>query len=226
MFQCDEDAYQHLQKIVDDKAATLPTERTPEPSKPDCPICLTSVDLSACYVTECCGHIYCMDCAKNLVQNSQTNNVIPILCAQKDCNQPLVLQDLRNLGVHVEGIREVGLRVFMTANQKLYGYCPTANCSMIYRKGVQDDGGVGAVAGKDLQAALEKKFKFTCSLCNGSFCTKCEVSLWTFKVDWNYFKKFKNDLHPITRDYVIVLFLPLWIIVMFKWYNWIVLNYL
>ena len=176
VLQCTDDAYEKLQKTVDDVAATLPGERKEASSKPDCPsLALPAVDYTACYVTEYCGHFYCTVCAQDLVKNALANSNIPICCAHEACNQSLVLQDFRNLGLDLNALSEVGLRVFMLANTKAFGYCPTANCPMIYKKCSEEEEDDMRLTFTRAIKHAEERVKFVCSVCGSAHCTRCMV---------------------------------------------------
>lgn len=165
--QGSKDAYEKVISAISRKAnevaehctgcSDCPNTAEPEP-RPECPICLCDVEPNLLYVTEYCNHVYCRSCAENLVENAIRNGDIPIRCCAKDCNESLVMHDLRNLlGGNLERLYDTAIRVFMLSNGDSYSSCVTPDCKMIYRR---------ASAGCDGK-------EFHCSECGVTLCTAC-----------------------------------------------------
>jgi len=165
--QGSKDAYEKVMHTVSEKAKEVAEHRAgssdcpnavePEP-RPECPVCLCDVEPSLLYVTEYCNHVYCRSCAENLVENAIRNGDIPIRCCAENCNELLVMHDLRNLlGGNLERLYDTAIRAFMLSNGDSYSSCITADCKMIYRR---------VSAGSDGK-------EFHCSECGITLCTAC-----------------------------------------------------
>ena len=99
-FQRTEETYNKLKQLIADKARVT-TGRTISSTTDmthECPACLGPVEEDDDkYIMEGCGHVYCRDCAKNLVENSLQNNNISVECAGEKCDECLALLDIENL---------------------------------------------------------------------------------------------------------------------------------
>jgi len=170
--QGSKDDYDKLIGLIHEKARQVALQRRlPESldcrntadseQQPDCPVCLGEVETSNAYVTEYCGHVYCRGCAQDLVENAVRNNDVPIRCCAEDCDESLVMCDLRHLlGGKLERLYDAAIRTFMQVNGDSYGNCLTADCKMIYRR---------AAAGNDGK-------EFHCSECGITVCTACNTA--------------------------------------------------
>jgi len=167
--QGSKDAYEKLISCMSEKAKEV-VQRCPASANcpntvdsrqnPDCPVCLTAVEPNSLYVTEYCSHVYCRSCAEDLIENAIRNNDIPIRCCAQDCNESLVIHDLRNLlGGSLERLYDTAIRAFMLANGESYGSCITPDCKMVYRR---------ASPGCDGK-------EFHCSECGITLCTACNT---------------------------------------------------
>jgi len=166
--QGSKDAYEKLLCLMREKAAELASRRRSAPEsncltaerRPDCPVCLGSVERNTMYVTEFCGHVYCRGCAEDLVENSIRNTDVPIRCCAENCHESLVMHDLRNLlAGNLEQLYDTAVRAFLMANGDFYNSCVTPDCKMVYRR---------APAGSNGQ-------EFHCTQCGVTLCTACHT---------------------------------------------------
>ena len=159
-FQGSDKSLEMIKNMIDEKAATIPNDGNPETSNQsfECPVCFDSVNLESCYVVQYCGHLYCTECAKDLVNNSVMNNDFPITCAHDKCSERLVLDDLRNLYPvnKFQSFSDAALRSLVSTHPQQFAFCSTPDCPIVYKKSTGPDGE-----------------EFVCSECQFSLCTNC-----------------------------------------------------
>ena len=145
-----------ISKIEDVKGKlTTNPSREADESAPECPICLCEIDLPEMVRLE-----YCQPCLKSQVLSAVQAKQFPIACAAEDCNHPIVLKDIR-LQIEKGSLKMKPLAVaavssFVGKNKKLFRYCTTPDCGMVYS--VSEDGR-----------------QFQCSDCGARICTSCHV---------------------------------------------------
>lgn len=102
--------------------------------RPDCPICLTSLDIQA-YTLIVCGHQFCHSCLSQQLTSAVRNRIYPIVCPVEDCGQPFAVKDLCLLTA--EGRRgrvlQAAVEVYVQRNSTKFKFCPTPNCIVVYK---------------------------------------------------------------------------------------------
>ncbi|XP_065062632.1 uncharacterized protein LOC135689367 [Rhopilema esculentum] len=124
----------------------------------DCCLCLCKADILR-YALEVCGHLYCVACVNDLLETSERNKSFPITCCSEGCSSSLVLRDIENLiksGEQQGRLAEAALSNLVQTNPKLYSYCPTPDCPMVYKVSEPDNAK-----------------PFTCPKCFRKTCTAC-----------------------------------------------------
>jgi hypothetical protein len=103
-------------------------------------VCLTEVATSKAHYLELCGHAYCQECLRLVVDNAMRSKTFPIICCRDNCAQPLAIADLRQLLSDVEAgwqdLIDASVASYVTQSigtDKEYKYCLTVNCPMIYQ---------------------------------------------------------------------------------------------
>ena len=128
---------------------------------PECPVCFTDVDLTTAYIMETCGHTYCQECVRGVIDNALRSKAFPVTCCQATCGQALAAVDIRQLLNGVEAgwqqLVQSTVDAYVSSSGGKYQHCLTANCPMIYQ--VTDEGTC-----------------FQCPLCQCMICTKCKVA--------------------------------------------------
>ncbi|XP_046356008.2 ATP-dependent RNA helicase DEAH12, chloroplastic-like [Haliotis rufescens] len=156
-----EDIDKAVKVIEDISSKLLVGVKAPEEEElPDCCVCFCPIEPKELYRLQCCGHAYCLDCVKRQVETAVTGRDLPILCGHDGCGQPFAWKDLSNLvregTLTVAGLALSSLSSFVGKNSKIYKYCLTPNCNMVYR--VTSTGAV-----------------FHCSECSVRICTSCHT---------------------------------------------------
>ena len=128
------------------------------PDDIDCTVCFCPIDASI-YRLEYCGHPYCSECIVNLIKNGMTTKEFPVLCADVNCQHPLVLKDFRNwLGPEqFTELVKSSIDSFVAKNPKKFKFCDSPDCPMVYRIG------------------LNEGVPYHCSGCGITLCTSCHV---------------------------------------------------
>ena len=152
--KCLQEEINNLQSESADGSCTVKDERFL-----DCCVCYTEVDCQQnLFRLECCGHAYCVECIK--LQFTSPTTTFPLVCAAKQCSQPLVIQDFtalcRRVEYSMQQLAEASLRNFIYTNPDKAKNCLTPDCKMVYK-------------------ITEEGTKFLCSLCGVTICTKCHV---------------------------------------------------
>ncbi|KAF5626187.1 hypothetical protein F52700_8904 [Fusarium sp. NRRL 52700] len=145
------------------------TEHDTEPSKTgktaegDCAVCFCEADQA---LAISCGHVYCTICFVNMSQvEASTIGDFSIKCIgeQGKCNKAIPLHEIQNLLLSeiFESVLEASFASFMRRHQDQLRYCPTPECTQVYRI-AQPETGVPPI--------------FTCAKCMTATCTSCHVS--------------------------------------------------
>ena len=124
----------------------------------DCCLCFCKAD-SLRYALEMCGHLYCVACVNDLLETSERNKSFQITCCSEGCSSSLVLRDFENLIKSEEQrdqLAEAALSNLVQTNPKLYSYCPSPDCPMVYKVSEPDNAK-----------------PFTCPKCLRKTCTAC-----------------------------------------------------
>eukprot|EP00794_Sanderia_malayensis_P008277 gene8277-9161_t len=146
----------------------------------NCPLCLCEPDASI-YILQSCGHAYCSECIDQYFESCMNDKNFPIKCCVQSCERNLVIRDLDLLTHSKEQrFRFMGAAVgcFVTKNSKSYKYCPTPDCSMVYR--ISDEQNAKA---------------FYCSLCTKATCTGCHQNAHSGFQSCIAWKTYKDDEH-------------------------------
>ena len=157
------DVIEKVKKSVDEYNQQLQREynlglHQNEDKSDECPVCICQVE-KPMFVLQSCGHAYCTECLKQYLKSSISDKKFPISCCKENCGRRLVLKDF-NLLIESKTERvsllESALDHFVMMNSTSYKYCPTPNCSIVYR--ISDE-------------QMSKAFK--CPDCSKETCTAC-----------------------------------------------------
>ncbi|RYC89746.1 hypothetical protein BFJ63_vAg7404 [Fusarium oxysporum f. sp. narcissi] len=137
--------------------------RTERAAEGDCAVCFCEADQA---LTTSCGHIYCTICFVNmcLVEASMIGDFsIKCIGDQGNCKKAIPLLEIQNLLLSeiFESVLEASFASFMRRHQDQLRYCPTPECSQVYRI-AQPETRVPPI--------------FTCAKCLTVTCTSCHVS--------------------------------------------------
>ncbi|KAJ9427114.1 hypothetical protein QL093DRAFT_2631091 [Fusarium oxysporum] len=137
--------------------------RTERATEGDCAVCFCEADQA---LTTSCGHIYCTICFVNmcLVEASMIGDFsIKCIGDQGNCKKAIPLLEIQNLLLSeiFESVLETSFASFMRRHQDQLRYCPTPECSQVYRI-AQPETRVPPI--------------FTCAKCLTVTCTSCHVS--------------------------------------------------
>ncbi|KAG4256021.1 hypothetical protein FPRO03_04969 [Fusarium proliferatum] len=136
------------------------TERTAEG---DCSVCFCEADQA---LATSCGHVYCTICFVNMcLVEASTIGDFSIKCIgdEGNCKKAIPLYEIQNLLLPeiFESVLEASFMSFMRRHQDQLRYCPTPECTQVYRI-VQPETSVPPI--------------FTCAKCMKATCTSCHVS--------------------------------------------------
>ncbi|KAI8710885.1 hypothetical protein NCS52_01531400 [Fusarium sp. LHS14.1] len=129
----------------------------------DCPICLCEADEP---IRTSCNHTYCGLCFVNMCQAEASGLVEFCISCKGDsgqCGKVFELAEIRNLLLSetFEDILEASFQSFVQRHPDQLRYCPTPDCSQVYRVAPK----------REKQLAT-----FTCGKCLASICTACHTS--------------------------------------------------
>ena len=157
--QSSDEAREAINCYVEKCSENLPKELSCLPSEGQtqvtCGICLCDVDETTdLYRLACCGHSYDKSCVIQQLKSAE----FPLKCATEDCEELLVLRDLQNLLSEKERKKLAisALDEYVKRNREIVKYCPTADCSMVYRVSAEGR-------------------RLTCCTCQAEICTSCQV---------------------------------------------------
>ncbi|KAI1012005.1 hypothetical protein LB503_004438 [Fusarium chuoi] len=136
------------------------TKRTAEG---DCSVCFCKADQA---LATSCGHVYCTICFVNmcLVEASMIGDFsIKCIGDEGNCKKAIPLYEMQNLLLSeiFESVSEASFASFMRRHQDQLRYCPTPECTQVYRI-AQPETSVPPI--------------FTCAKCMTATCTSCHVS--------------------------------------------------
>lgn len=128
----------------------------------DCVACFTAPDNP---INTRCGHVYCTECFLSQV-SSADEQTIPLLChgAGDTCKRAFGLKELKDLVpfVYFQKLLAVALRTYIKTHPTEFSYCPTADCTSVYRvKQLREEG------------AKEGENVFFCTKCLLTSCMTC-----------------------------------------------------
>lgn len=130
-----------------------------------CPVCFCEAEEP---VRTSCGHTYCGPCFVNLceAETTKTTGDFCIRCVggqDGQCRRVLPLAEIQGvlLAETFEGLLEASMASYVQRRPREFRYCPTADCTQVYR--VTSD------------AVMAVPTVFTCSQCLASTCTACHT---------------------------------------------------
>ncbi|KAF5706269.1 hypothetical protein FMUND_11700 [Fusarium mundagurra] len=137
--------------------------RTGKAAEGDCAVCFCEADQA---LAISCGHVYCTICFVNMCQvEASTIGDFSIKCIgdQGNCKKAIPLHEIQNLLLSeiFESVLEASFASFMRRHQDQLRYCPTPECTQVYRI-AQPETSVPPI--------------FTCAKCMTATCTSCHVS--------------------------------------------------
>ncbi|RKP17141.1 hypothetical protein ROZALSC1DRAFT_9489, partial [Rozella allomycis CSF55] len=116
-----------------------------------CPICFCGVDDDLIILA--CDHKYCRECFCAYIKSTE---VFPIKCLSKNCNNPLLLNDIKSYVQEYEfnNLLQKSFNLYISQHAELYFYCKTPDCTQIFNK---------CPSSKDM----------LCTQCFSSICVSC-----------------------------------------------------
>ncbi|KAF5576547.1 hypothetical protein FPCIR_12541 [Fusarium pseudocircinatum] len=137
--------------------------KTGKAAEGDCAVCFCKADQA---LATSCGHVYCTICFVNMCQvEASTVGDFSIKCIgdQGNCKKAIPLHEIQNLLLSeiFESVLEASFASFMRRHQDQLRYCPTPECTQVYRIS-QPETSVPPI--------------FTCAKCMTATCTSCHVS--------------------------------------------------
>ncbi|KAK3127728.1 hypothetical protein QOZ80_7AG0577610 [Eleusine coracana subsp. coracana] len=142
-----------------------------------CPICFC--ELEDPFKLESCGHMFCKTCLVDQCESAmKSQDGFPLSCLKNGCKKLLLLVDLRCLlsSEQLEELIRVSLNAFVASSAGLYRFCPTPDCTSIYKVAVAD------AEGKP----------FVCGACSVEICTKCHLEYHPL-ISCEAYKEYKED---------------------------------
>ncbi|KAM7275740.1 hypothetical protein ACFE04_017606 [Oxalis oulophora] len=141
-------------------------------SESECAICLCEVEDG--YLLEGCTHVFCRLCLIEQCESAIKNmDSFPICCAQKGCEIPILMTDLKSLlsSDRLEELFRSSLASFVALSGGVYRFCPSPDCPSVYRA----SGG-----------------PFMCGACYAETCTGCHLEHHPY-ISCEKYKEFKED---------------------------------
>ncbi|KAH6874330.1 hypothetical protein BKA70DRAFT_1350485 [Coprinopsis sp. MPI-PUGE-AT-0042] len=132
-----DDARHHLRKLMDEAAELMRSglavsQRTS--GGDTCPICYDEVSSPD---TLSCGHSYCEGCLRHYLTSAADSKTFPLVCMGEEatCGQPVAIPIIqRYLTVsRVNRLIDAAFLAYLEQNPRTFKYCPTPDCSQIYR---------------------------------------------------------------------------------------------
>ncbi|WAO92145.1 Hypothetical protein NCS54_00963900 [Fusarium falciforme] len=139
------------------------TSRDPLKRKQYCQICFWEAEEP---VMTSCNHVYCGNCLIEMCEAIARNaSEFCIVCEgdSGNCRRVLELSEICSLlpSKTFDNILEKSFTSFVQSHQQQFRYCPTPDCSQVYRAASQTE---------------EQPTTFTCNRCLGFICTACHVA--------------------------------------------------
>jgi len=152
------------QNLEETKSSLEPTQRVQSKSFV-CFMCERVIERKNIFVVlESCQHVCCADCtedARCFMHNQIQMRKLPLICPLENCHQEIQLSDLVNTLRGDDDIPEEYIKYTLETyieNHDNINCCPTAGCLYAFDKPFEN--------------------KFTCPLCQKSYCLHC-------RVDWH-----------------------------------------
>ena len=105
----------------------------------ECPVCFNEV---VSPIRLSCGHTWCKSCLSNYLLASVDNKMFPLTCLGNEatCSQPLSITVARDIlpANDFDAVANASFTAYLYAHTEDFYYCPTADCSQIYRATAQD----------------------------------------------------------------------------------------
>ncbi|KAF5971442.1 hypothetical protein FCOIX_9863 [Fusarium coicis] len=159
------EALDQLLQELEPRSVAHNTEQsqTEEATEGDCAVCFCEADQP---LATSCGHAYCTICFVNMCQvEASMIGDFSIKCIgdQGNCKKAIPLHEIQNLLLSeiFESVLEASFASFMRRHQDQLRYCPTPECTQVYRI-AQPETSIPAI--------------FTCTKCMTATCTSCHVS--------------------------------------------------
>lgn len=128
-----------------------------EEDHPDCPICFTPLDIPS-YTLILCGHRFCYCCLVQQLSSAIRDKIYPVVCSTENCGQPFAVTDFCHLLDNKDRENELfqaAVEEYVQRNSKDFRFCPTPNCTVVYK----------VTESADVHQCL-KCFKATCTACH------------------------------------------------------------
>lgn len=104
-----------------------------------CPVCF---DFPKTPVVLSCGDTYCKECLVNYLAAGTETRQFPLTCfgAEGKCKEPIPLVIARNVlqPTQWEQLITVAFNAHVSANSDEFRFCPTPDCTQVYRPGAKD----------------------------------------------------------------------------------------
>lgn len=171
---------QNIEEIVQEVVKTrssIPSQ-TVKSQTPSCPICLCEVEDG--YRLESCNHEFCRGCLVEQCESAikSPGNSFPMLCAHEDCEDRILVVDLRSLLLteKMDELFRASLGSFVESSCGKYRFCPSPDCPSVYQVAQGEDPGR----------------PFACGSCSVETCTRCHLENHPF-LSCEMYKEFKRD---------------------------------
>ncbi|KAK2465908.1 hypothetical protein APHAL10511_001549 [Amanita phalloides] len=107
-------------------------------SDASCPICLDDFsDPSTPVQRLVCGHVYCTDCLRQFLVTAPERNKLPLVCIGNEdkCRSAIPIPVMQSLlsPLEYDTLVHKVLSAYIGQRAEQYKYCPTPNCSQLYR---------------------------------------------------------------------------------------------
>ncbi|KAI0970303.1 hypothetical protein F4678DRAFT_480535 [Xylaria arbuscula] len=116
------------------RTSNIPFGAKETPSQEDCTLCVTRATDP---ITIGCGHTYCTECFKRLCRHTRTQEDIGIVCpgAENTCRNAISMKEIQAHAdpVDFEQLLESSFKSYINRRPDQFHYCPTPDCTSIYR---------------------------------------------------------------------------------------------
>ncbi|KAH6874328.1 hypothetical protein BKA70DRAFT_1412909 [Coprinopsis sp. MPI-PUGE-AT-0042] len=132
-----DDARHHLRKLMDEATELIQSGLTiPQRTAGGgtCPICYDEVSSPD---TLSCGHSYCEGCLRHYLISAADSKTFPLVCMGEEatCGRPVAIPIIQRYltASRMNRLVDAAFLAYLEQNPRTFKYCPTPDCSQIYR---------------------------------------------------------------------------------------------